>query len=125
MCKGYRKDTNFSSTEHFITAARWSKYHYGLGLTSAGLAVFAGGTVLTQTSELITLGGIFALISGAFAAVLTFLNPNERASCHLNAGNNYRMLRNKVRLLQRVGFLTYSAEQLQEKIEAYVTEEMP
>ncbi len=39
-----------------------------------------------------------AIIVTAFTAVTTFLNPNEKANSHRNAGNKHNSLRNKARI---------------------------
>jgi hypothetical protein len=118
--KRIEEDTEFSSEEHFITARRWSIIHYILGLLSAIFAVVSGGTVLTQFNEsdfYVILGvGISSLLAGVFASILTFLNPNNRATCHLNAGNSYRELRNKVRIFREIDYLQDSDEILSKKL---------
>lgn len=114
------EDSDFSSEEHFITAHRWSNIHYALGLLTAVFAVVSGATALTQLSEpnfLVLVGvGAISLLAGALAAVLTFLNPNERATCHLSAGNSYRELRNGARVFREIDCLRDSDETLANKL---------
>lgn len=123
--KRIEEDTEFSSEAHFITAQRWSHSHQVLGVLVAILAVVSGGTALTQLNEynfFVTFGiGITSLVAGSLAAVSTFLNPNERATCHLNAGNSYRELRNDVRVFCNIDYLQDSDEILVKKIKELAT----
>lgn len=106
------EDTNFSSESHFITAHRWSKWHYWLGGPTAVFAILSGSSALAPFDNHNIFAGIFALITAVFAAVSTFLNPNETASSHLTAGNSYRSLRNETRIFSEIEFLRSPEEDL-------------
>jgi hypothetical protein len=46
----------------------------------------------------------------ALTAVSTFLNPNEKANRHQNAGNDFNSLRNKARIFQKIEVNTVADE---------------
>lgn len=51
---------------------------------------------------------------------MTFLNPNEKVSAHLNAGNNYDSLMNKVRMFWSIDCWRDESEQvLTEKLKYF------
>jgi hypothetical protein len=114
--KRVKEDCDYSSEEHFIAACRWSKYHWILGLPTAALAVLSGSSALSQFDNHNILAGIFAMAAALLAAVSTFLNPNQRASCHLNAGNNYRKLRNDTQRFCEIDFLKDADVVLEKKV---------
>ena len=62
------------------------------------MSAIAGVFALSQFDNHNVIAGLFAIIVAALTAVTTFLNPNERANSHLNAGNKYDSLRNKARI---------------------------
>jgi len=62
------------------------------------LSAIAGVFALSQFDNHNVIAGLFAIIVADLTAVTTFLNPNERANSHLNAGNKYDSLRNKARI---------------------------
>lgn len=48
----------------------------------------------------------------ALSGVMTFLNPNEKSSSHMNAGNNYDSLMNKVRMFWSIDCWRDESEQV-------------
>ncbi len=62
------------------------------------MSAIAGVFALSQFDNHNVIAGLFAIIVADLTAVTTFLNPNERANSHLNAGNKYDSLRNKARI---------------------------
>jgi len=72
------------------------------------------------------LAGVLAIIVAALTAVMTFVNPNEKANAHQNAGNDYNSLRNEARIFYEVNMvnivdeneLTTELEELNSKRDA-------
>ncbi len=92
------EDSLFSAKGHFVVADFWVSFHLWIGVPTAVLAAIAGTSALSQFEKHNIIAGILAIIVAALTAVTTFLNPNEKANSHLNAGNNYNSLRNKARI---------------------------
>lgn len=93
------EDSEYSAKSHFCASARWLKIHLWVGLPTAILAGVAGVTAL---SNYITLSACISIAVAAATAVMTFLNPTERAATHLDAGNKYNSLRNRTRIFRNV-----------------------
>lgn len=110
------EDTNFSSTEHFIASAIWSKVHFALGIPTVVLAVISGSSALTTFDSHTAVAGILAIVTAVLAGISTFLNPNQRANYHLNAGNEYRKLRNEARIFREIDLAKSSDEEASEQI---------
>lgn len=96
------EDVLFSSRGHFEAAARWSRVHFYLGLPASVLACVAGA--LAFGGETVA-AGILAGVVTALTAVLTFLNPNEKANVHHVAGTRFNALRNQSRIFCQVDLL--------------------
>ena len=62
------------------------------------LSAIAGASALSQFDPYHILAGTLAIIVAALSGVSTFLNANEKAATHLNAGNSYDALMNSVRI---------------------------
>lgn len=115
--KRIEEDSLYSAKGHFKAANRWMRYHLWLGIPSVLLAVFSGASLLSQFGKYNVLAGISAVIVSALTAVSTFLNPNERANCHQNAGNKYTSLRNKARIFYQIDCSgENSIEELKERL---------
>ncbi|QBF27137.1 hypothetical protein EXN22_16080 [Pseudomonas tructae] len=67
----------------------WSITHYGLGIVAGVLAVLAAHSAKLGTPTASTL----ALVSGAVAAVLTFLSPASRRKAYTEARDLMRIAR--------------------------------
>ncbi len=105
---------------HFITASFWSGFHHILGLCIVVLAAVAGTSFFSGGEKQNITAGVISLVTAGLSAVLTFLNPNERATNHLNAGNNYDSLQNKARIFRTVDCLREDTEQvLTERLKYY------
>ena len=100
--KRIEEDCLFSAKGHFCAAQRWASIHLWLGIPAAILAAVAGASALSKFNNHNIIAGIFAIAVSALAAVSTFLNPNEKATNHRYAGDQYNNLRNKVRLLAEI-----------------------
>jgi len=90
----------YSSKGHFKAAALWGQFHIILGLPMVVLAAVAGASAFAQLAKDRTLAGILSIIVVVLSSITTFLNPNKKASEHLNAGNKYDALMNKIRIFR-------------------------
>ncbi|MFH1976323.1 MAG: SLATT domain-containing protein [Pseudomonadota bacterium] len=99
----------YSSKGHFAASHFWTNFHLCVGIPMVVLAAIAGSSFISNNNRL---GGVFSIIIAILSAVMTFLNPNERASTHLNAGNNYDALQNDVRLFRTVECWQGNTEQI-------------
>jgi hypothetical protein len=101
--KRIEEDALYSSKGHFAAAQVWSNFHLWVGLPTALLAGVAAVSALSQFDSRGIAAGIISIAVGGLTAVNTFMNPNERASIHLNAGNNYDALMNRTRIFWTIG----------------------
>ncbi len=92
------EDSLYSAKGHFVAANFWTNFHLWIGVPTAILAAIAGASALSQFDNHNIIAGILAIVVTALTAVTTFLNPNEKANSHRNAGNKYNSLRNKARI---------------------------
>lgn len=88
----------YSSKGHFFAAHFWRDFHLWLGLPMASVSAIAGAFLLSQFDPKNIIAGILALIFAGLSSIMTFLNPNEKASSHLASGNKYDALLSKVRI---------------------------
>jgi len=86
------EDALNSSKSHFICAAFWRNIHYGLGLPAAIFTALAGTNSIAQQQNSYLATAVLSLIATILIGVLTFLNPQEKANRHHNAGNDYRKI---------------------------------
>jgi hypothetical protein len=104
------EDTLYSAKGHFEAARIWSSLHLWLGIPISVLAAVAGASALSQFDNHNTVAGVLAILVSVLAAVNTFLNPNERANAHLNAGNRFNSLRNRARIFCEIDSLSQMEE---------------
>lgn len=102
--KRLEESTLHSAKGHFSASETWSRVHLWIGLPNAVAAGVAGTLALsfTEDPEVRILGGSLSILAAGLAAVQTFLNPNEKAAAHLNAGNSYEGLNARVRIFWTV-----------------------
>jgi len=101
-----------TSKSHFVTAGYWDTFHLKIGIPTVILAGIAGTLAFASFSYHNTLAGILSMIIVVLTAVTTFLNPKERASAHLTAGNNYDSLLSKLRIFWTIECWEESPEKL-------------
>lgn len=97
--KRIEEDALYSAKGHFQAASLWDRCHFWIGLPASIFAAVAGITAIKQHT---TSAAVLAGLSAVATAVLTFLNPKERAAQHLRAGNAYKALNNDARFFHRV-----------------------
>lgn len=100
--KRIEEATLFSSKGHFQAASIWRNFHFFLGVPAAVLSAIAGASALSQFDNSGFIAGVLAIIVAAITSLMTFLNPNEKANTHMEAGNNYDALQNKARIFWSV-----------------------
>ena len=98
-----------SSKGHFEAASAWSNFHLIIGIPIVVLAAVASSSFICDNN---ILAGILSLIIAVLSAVMTFLNPNEKSSSHLNAGNSHDTLQNEVRMFRSIDCWREDSEQL-------------
>jgi len=99
----------YSAKGHFAAAYSWAIFHFVLGIPIVILAAIAGCSFFNSNSLIAT---ILSLIVAILSAIMTFLNPNERSSSHLNAGNSYDVLQNEVRIFRTIDCWREDTEQI-------------
>ena len=99
----------YSAKGHFAAAHTWTKFHLFIGVPIVVLAAIAGSSFISNNN---VLAGVLSLVIAVLSAVMTFLNPNERSSSHLNAGNIYDVLQNEVRIFRTIDCWREESEQI-------------
>lgn len=99
----------YSAKGHFAAAHAWANFHLMIGIPIVILAAVAGCSFVNNNS---LMAGILSLIVAVLSAVMTFLNPNERSSSHLNAGNSYDALQNETRIFRTIDCWREDSEQI-------------
>jgi hypothetical protein len=102
----------FSSKGHFAASHFWGNFHLWIGVPMVLLSGLAGATALSQFDHEHIIAGSLSIIVAALSGVATFLNPNERLTAHLNAGNSYDALMNKVRIFWAIDCWRDESEQV-------------
>lgn len=102
----------FSSKGHFNAAAMFGWVHLLLGLPMVVSAAVVSASAFTLFDKDGTLTSTLAIAVVILSSVSTFLNPNKRASEHLNAGNKYDALLNKVRIFRTIDCWEQDSDQV-------------
>jgi len=97
-------DVLYSEKGHFTAARSWRAWNYRLGVPAALIGAAAGAAILGDAPALIP--GLLALLAAALTALITFLNPSERAAQHHRAGVDYARLRRQIRQFVQIDFST-------------------
>jgi hypothetical protein len=100
--KRVEEDSLYSAKGHFVAARSWINVHYWIGVPTALLAGVAGATALAQFENHNIVAGVLSIIVAMLTSVTTFLNPNERATSHQNAGTAFNALRSDARLFYEI-----------------------
>ncbi len=96
--KRIEEDSLYSAKGHFYAGQCWVNVNLWLGSVSAVLSAIAGASALSQFDYHNIIAGGLSIIVAGITAVITFINPNERASVHQKTGNKYNALRNDTRI---------------------------
>lgn len=96
--KRIEEDSLYSAKGHFYAGQYWININLYLGGLSAVLSAIAGASALSQFDYHNIVAGSLSIIVAGLTAIITFINPNERAIVHQKAGNKYNALRNDTRI---------------------------
>ncbi len=96
--KRIEEDSLYSAKAHFCAGQCWVNVNLWLGGISAVLAVVAGASALSKFDYHNIVAGVLSIIVAGLTAVIAFINPNEKATTHQKAGNEYNALRNDARI---------------------------
>ena len=80
----------------------WGFFHLILGLPMVVLAAISGAAAFSKIDHSDQYAGYFSIGIVVLSSIITFLNPNKKASERLNAGNRYDALLNKVRIFRTI-----------------------
>ncbi len=109
-------DVLYSEKGHFLAARSWRAWHYGLGVPAALIGAGAGASILGQAPILVP--GLLTLLAAALTALITFLNPSDRAAQHDRAGVEYARLRRTIRQFVQIDFATDSDGELRRNLDS-------
>ena len=114
------EDSTVSAKGHFCAAKRWGMVNFWLGIITTILASFAGAfTIFSGHNGFVwgtVIAGICSVFAGAISAVITFVNPNRKASSHFDFGNSYNELQNDTRIFRKIVLNTLNEENNREKL---------
>lgn len=96
------EDFLLSSKGHFAASHFWTNFHLWIGIPMVVISAVAGAAALSKLDAGGTIAGVLSILVVALSGVMTFLNPNEKASAHLRAGNSYDALMNRVRMFSSI-----------------------
>ncbi len=114
--KRIEEDVIHSAKGHFNAAADLKRLHLWLGIPATIIASLSGASTLADFSHHLIVTSILSLITAALAALITFMNPNERASAHLKGGNEYNALKNKLRIFREIECEVGEEEEIKNKL---------
>lgn len=107
-------DMLYSEKGHFAAASAWRSRNYWLGIPAALIGAAAGATILASAPPVVA--GLLALTGAAITALMTFLNPSERAAQHQRAGVAYSKLRRTIRQFAQIDVGTMDADALRKRL---------
>ena len=102
----------YSSKGHFSASYFWGNFHLWIGVPMVLLSAVSGASALSQFDPKHIVAGLLSIIVVALSGVMTFLNPNEKVNAHVNAGNNYDSLMNKIRMFWSIDCWRDESEQI-------------
>jgi hypothetical protein len=85
---------------HRKTCNVWGGLHLYLGIPNTIFAALAGASALSSFSNSNLVAGVLSIIASILAALLTFLNPSDRAKSHLKASNDFERLYKRMKMLR-------------------------
>jgi len=109
--KRIEEDSLYSAKGHFYAGQFWASLRLWLGIPAVVLSAIAGTAALSRFDHHNTLAGVLSIVVAALTAVTTFLNPNEKATAHQKAGNDYNSLKNETRIFHEIGSVSLIDEE--------------
>jgi hypothetical protein len=93
------EDALYSARGQFEAANAWSRWHFYVGIP---MTIVAAAASVSAIADQAVLSAVLALLVAISSGLFTFLNPQERSSRHLLAGNSYKELHNGVRIFREI-----------------------
>jgi len=100
--KRIEEDSIYSAKGHFYASQYLNILNTTLGVTASVISAIAGTSAFSQFDNHNLLAGILSMVVASLTAIITFINPNQRASEHLKVGNEYNALKNDARIFYLV-----------------------
>lgn len=94
-----QEDAELSFKGHYNAGDFWETVNFWIGLPTAVATAIAGGLAYNEFSFS---AGSLAMIATAAVAIMTFLNPADRAQKHKSAASDYHILRNQARVFKDI-----------------------
>jgi hypothetical protein len=92
----------YSSKGHYAAAHFWSNFHLSVGIPMVLITGLASASAFKTFDTTGVITAVFSIVAVALTSLITFLNPNEKASAHRTAGHNYDSLMSTVRIFWSV-----------------------
>lgn len=102
----------YSSKGHFASSSFWNNFHLWIGIPMVVLSAVIGAAAFAKFDPDHIIAGIMSIIIVGLSSIITFLNPNQKSSAHLNAGNHYDSLMNNVRIFWSIDCWRDESEQV-------------
>ena len=96
--KRIEEDSLYSAKGHFYAGQCWVNVNLWVGSIAAIFSAIAGASALSQFDYHNIVAGSLSIIVAGLTAIITFINPSEKAHTHQKAGNKYIVLRNDTRI---------------------------
>ena len=96
------EDCLYSSKGHYMAGQLWVNVNLWIGGIAALLAALAGASALSELSNSNALAAGLSIVAAALTAIMTFLEPSDKAAVHQKAGNQYNALRNESRIFREI-----------------------
>jgi hypothetical protein len=92
----------YSSKGHYAAAHFWSNFHLSVGIPMVLITGLASASAVKTFDTAGVVTAVLSIVAVALTSLITFLNPNEKASAHRTAGHNYDSLMSTVRIFWSV-----------------------
>lgn len=114
--KRIEEDSLYSAKTHFCAGHRWASINLWVGGICVTLSAIAGASAFSEFDQHNIISGVLSIIVAGSTAVLTFINPNERAAIHQRAGTKYNSLRNDTRIFYDIGLENIEEDKILENL---------
>jgi hypothetical protein len=99
----WHKRIHINQIAHNITAKRFNRLHYAIGLPATALSAIAGLTLLTEISNplLKVSVGLIGLFAAILSGIQTFYSHAKRSEAHRATAIQLGQLRREIEILDR------------------------
>ena len=111
-----------SSKGHFYAASFWSGFHLWVGIPLVVLSAIVATAYAKDNSDKVVFA-IIPIVVAILSALITFLNPSERATNHLKAANELDSLMNRTRIFWTIECLSSDPDQVLTSVVADLSNE--